>query len=84
MSDKVDLAGVVKWLIGVGVVGGVGLAITQGVMANRLDTVEENQKTNQPTINSIAVIKGDVTNIKDNMKEMKGDMKSILAELRAR
>ncbi len=64
------------------VVGGVGFGFAQGKLDTRMNTVEETQKTNQPIINSVDVMQGQVERIEDDVKEIRSDIRSVLDAVR--
>ena len=60
----------IRVLVVVFIVGGVGLAVAQGLADNRLDTVEHIQDKNQEVIDSVDVMQRDISEIQEDLEDL--------------
>ena len=73
--------GGLKWLAGIFTVGGVGLAIAQGITENRVTTLEDTAERNQPVIDSIDVMQFEIKSIRIDVEDLAEKMDAQHAEV---
>ena len=73
--------GAMKWLAAAFVLGGVGLALAQGVTGSKVETLKDTAERNQPAIDSIDVIDSRVTALEKGVSDINAKLDSNQREL---
>lgn len=68
---------VVGALLTVFILGGIGLAIAQGVTTDKVDRIEIEQDRRAPIIDSVDVIQSDIKHIREDMGDLEVKMGAV-------